>query len=260
MGTIIEFPAGCGFAASGQAWMPRRAMEWGPILILPVIRIERRRTKPAAVAGRSRAQRRAAVVVAAAIRLLQCRSHPPDPAVVTAVPVLALLSARRSAAAAAAISAAPATTCAATTCIAGSGAEVTGSVGLKRLAIPAHRQRTPASRSRLSPDRAAAVAAGLEERVRRLQAAAVALAAEGRVRPHHVWPHADRRAAPLAFLALCAADRGRAQRHHPLRAVLRLRDPRHRSRQQAQCQPWRASRSCRQARGTMRSRACGRTR
>ena len=32
----------------------------------------------------------------------------------------------------------------------------------------------------------------------------------------------DRRAAPLAHLALSAADRGRAQRHHPVRAVLCL--------------------------------------
>ena len=117
------------------------------------------------------------------------------------------------------------------------GAEATGSVGLKASAVPAHRKRTPASRPRLSPDRAAAFAPRLEERVRRLSAAALAMAAEGRVRPHHLWARADRRAAPLAYLALSAIDRGRAQRHHPVRAVLCLRHPRHRTRPQAQRQP-----------------------
>ena len=82
------------------------------------------------------------------------------------------------------------------------GAEATGKRRPQAIALPAHRKRTPASRSRLSPDRAAAFAPGLEERVRRLPAAALAMAAEGRIRPHHLWPRLDRRAAPLAHLAL----------------------------------------------------------
>src|SRR5229473_270441 len=62
---------------------------------------------------------------------------------------------------------------------------------------------------------------GLEERVRRLRSPSITLAAESGVRPHRLWPHPDRRAAPLAFVALCAADGRRARRHHPVRAVLR---------------------------------------
>ena len=105
------------------------------------------------------------------------------------------------------------------------------------VAVPAHRKRTSAPRSRLSPDRAAAFAPRLEERVRRLPAVALAVAAEGGVRPHHLWPRADRRAAPFAHLALSATDRGRSQRHRQVRTVLCVRGPRHRTRPQAQCQP-----------------------
>src|SRR6266850_459986 len=57
------------------------------------------------------------------------------------------------------------------------------------IAIPTHRQRTAASRSRLSPDRAAPFTAGLEERVWRLHADSFALAAESDIRPHRVWAH-----------------------------------------------------------------------
>ena len=80
------------------------------------------------------------------------------------------------------------------------GAEATGSVGIKSSQF----QLTDAERQlrdyRLSPDRAAAFAPRLEERVRRLQAAAVAMAAGGDIRPHRLWPAADRRAAPLAYV------------------------------------------------------------
>src|SRR3984893_8185694 len=75
-----------------------------------------------------------------------------------------------------------------------------------RIAIPAHRWRTATPRSRLSPDRATALAPGLENRVRRLSAAAFALAPASGLRSHRLWTHPDRRAAPLAFLALCAID------------------------------------------------------
>ena len=127
------------------------------------------------------------------------------------------------------------------------------------IAIPAHRQRTAASRSRLSPDRAAAFAPRLEERVRRLSAAAFAVAAASGVRPHRLWTHPDRRAAPLAFLALCAADGRRARRHHPVRAVLRLGRAGDRSRQEAQRRRLRTFRDCRRASAPTRSPACRRT-
>ena len=48
------------------------------------------------------------------------------------------------------------------------------------LALPAHRRRATASRSRLSPDRAAAFASRLEERIRRLPADRTAVAADRR--------------------------------------------------------------------------------
>ena len=132
------------------------------------------------------------------------------------------------------------------------GAEATGSVGIA-VAIPAHRQRTPAARPRLSADRAAAFASGLEERVRQLQAAAVAMAAGGDIRPHRLWPPADRRAAPLALVALCRADGGRPQRHHPVRAILRHRGARDRARPQARRQPETGIGTV-----TARTRRCGR--
>jgi len=55
---------------------------------------------------------------------------------------------------------------------AGSAPRATGSVAPQGLGVPAHRNRTPASRSRLSPDRAPHSRPRLEERVRRLSAAA----------------------------------------------------------------------------------------
>src|SRR6266852_5789146 len=98
------------------------------------------------------------------------------------------------------------------------------------IAIPTHRQRTAASRSRLSPDRAAPFTAGLEERVWRLHADSFALAAESDIRPHRLWTHADRRAAPLAFIAIRTIDGRCAQRSDAVRAVLCRCRPRARSR------------------------------
>ena len=137
----------------------------GPILILPVdshrARGGRNQRRPRAG---SRAQRRGAVVVAARHPDF-CNAgdvHPPIRHCRNGRPARLLL-ARRSA-----------------RCSGGDfgrtredmrsddmhrwlGAEATGSVGLTSFAIPAHRRGTPASRSRLSPDRAAAFAPGLEE-------------------------------------------------------------------------------------------------
>ena len=79
------------------------------------------------------------------------------------------------------------------------------------------------------------------------------------VRSHRLWAPVDRRAAPLAFLALCAADRRRARRHHPVRAVLRHRRARARSRQEAQRQPEAWFRNCRRASAPTRSPAWKRT-
>ena len=196
----------------------------GTVLILPVVRIEREATRPAAGADRKRVQPPAAVAVGAPdIGRLKCRrcafrSGPPGfgPTGSRAALIGAALGG----------------------CSGGDFGRTREDfrnddmhrwLGGRRPAvsawprIPAHRKRAPAPRSRLSPDRAAAFAPRLEERVRRLSAAAFAMAAEGRVRPHRLWARADRRAAPLAHLALLAIDRGRAQRHHPVRAVLCLR-------------------------------------
>jgi hypothetical protein len=80
------------------------------------------------------------------------------------------------------------------------GLEATSSVALR----PSQFQLTTtnASRSRFSPDRAAAFAPRLEGRVRRLSADGFALAPGAAIRPHRLRADADRRAAPLALESL----------------------------------------------------------
>src|SRR5258708_4363891 len=76
----------------------------------------------------------------------------------------------------------------------------------------------------------------MEERVRRLQAASFAMASDTGIRSHRLWTSVDRRAAPLAVIALFAVDRRRARRHHAVRSVLRQCHTGDRSRQEAQRQ------------------------
>ena len=78
------------------------------------------------------------------------------------------------------------------------GAEATASVGLKASQFQLtenERQLRDLAYPLIEPPHSRP---GLEERVRRLPAAAFAMAAEGGVRPHHLRPHPDRRAAPLS--------------------------------------------------------------
>ena len=135
------------------------------------------------------------------------------------------------------------------------GIEATASVGLRASQFQLTDKRTPAARSRLSADRAAAFAPRLEDRVRRLPADAGAVAAGAIVRSHRLWPAADRRAASLAHLALQPVDRGRPQRPHAVRSVLRQRGPGPRSRQASATPAWRSFRICRRASAPTRSRA-----
>ncbi len=111
------------------------------------------------------------------------------------------------------------------------GAEVTSSVGVKASQFQLTDAGASAPRSRLSLVEPPRSRPAWRSVFGDYKVAAVALAPERRVRPHHLRTHPDRRAASLVLFALCAADRGRARRHHPLRAVLRQRDPRHRPRQ-----------------------------
>ena len=56
----------------------------------------------------------------------------------------------------------------------------------------------------------------LDEVVHRLLDRLAALATDRPLRSHGLWPRPDRRAAPFACFALCAADRRCARRRHPL--------------------------------------------
>ena len=68
----------------------------------------------------------------------------------------------------------------------------------------------------------------------------------------------DRRAAPLAFLALCATDRRRARRHHPVRTVFRQRRQAYSTSTASVTPASSSSRNCRRASAPTRSPACRR--
>src|SRR2546423_436290 len=73
--------------------------------------------------------------------------------------------------------------------------------------------------SRLPLAGPAALGPGWEGRVGGFPGVPLAGGEEGGFRPPRLWPHFDRRAAPLAHLALCATDGRRSRRHHAVRAV-----------------------------------------
>ena len=174
MGTIIEFPADAASRRLGSTMDTAPRQGCATILILPAVRIERHTTKPAAAAGPKKAPLRAAADAAGAPdRTFSCRIRFSDPALTDPIfrrrPDVAAARHRARRLRRRRFRPHPRRIPSMTTCTAGWAARRPAASACTPSQFQLTDNERAVARSRLSADRAAAFAAGLEERVRRLQ-------------------------------------------------------------------------------------------